>query len=55
MIRFPEEKFTDALEIPGELWSFKIECDGEESSPIVLDVHFTVLSERAILDDEIPF
>ena len=55
MTRFPEEKFTDALEIPGELWAFQIECDGEESSPIIIDAHFTVVSERTILDDVIPF
>lgn len=54
MHRFPEEKFSLALELPGEVWGIQIECEGEETAPIIIDAHFTVTSERPA-DDVIPF
>jgi hypothetical protein len=54
MYRFQEEKFSNSLELPGEVWGIQIECDGEETAPIIIDAHFTVRSEYPI-DDVIPF
>lgn len=54
MHRFQEEKFSLALELPGEVWGIQIECEGEETAPIIIDAHFTVTNTFPV-EDVIPF
>lgn len=52
MTSFPENKFTIALEIPGEMWV--IPCEEEERPPVIIDVDFQVNGIED-WDDSLPF